>query len=55
MPSIYLTTGQLVTIGPDGKPYTDESAAEASVLDRNERAVKLGVSARYTSGPDAKK
>lgn len=55
MPSIYLTTGQLVTIGPDGKPYDDESSAEASAAERNRRAAALGVSARYTTGPNAKK
>lgn len=56
MPSIYLTTGQLVTVGPNGKPYPDDESAMASVDDRNQRAQKLGVSARYTIvGPDAKK
>jgi hypothetical protein len=55
MPSIYLTTGQLVTIGPDGKPYADDASAIASVKDRNQRAQDLGVSARYVTGPNATK
>jgi hypothetical protein len=54
MTSIYLTTGQLVTVGPDGKPYDTPDAAEASVADRNQRAKELGIKARYTTGPSAK-
>lgn len=55
MPSIYLTTGQLVYKGPDGQSYDSNAAANADADDRNQRAAKLGLKARYTTSPDAKK
>lgn len=45
--SIYTTAGVLANTGPDGKPYTDEKAAEASAKDRNTRASLMGLKVRY--------
>lgn len=45
---IITTDGVVVNQGPGGNGYTEAQAA-ASVKERNERAMLLGVSARYTT------
>jgi hypothetical protein len=45
--SIYTTAGVLAHLGPDGKPYTDAKAADASAQDRNSRAEGMGLKVRY--------
>ncbi len=50
--SIYIEgSDKLASVGLDGKPYDDEGDAKANAEERNRRAQKLGVQARYTVGP----
>lgn len=48
--SIYLSTGEKVYAGPDGKPYDSRKHAESDASSRNERAREMGLTTKYVVG-----